>query len=226
MSHPRPHFELEGTSSGQRYRETVRVTLIGSVIDFLLGVTKIGVGLVAHSQALIADGVHSLSDLVTDFIVLYAAKHARHDADEEHPYGHGRIETIATVGLGVLLILAATGIAWDAIRHMLAPDSLVQPGFWALVVAAVSVVSKEAIYQYTMVVARKYKSKMQGRGSCLMWRPGWLAGIGMLAVTSAIVPSKPFSIRSSMNITRRSQRLWQSRAGNCQVMCNANSKIF
>ncbi len=160
MNHPLPHFEIEGTSSERRYHDTVRVTLIGSVIDLLLGVAKIVVGVLAHSQALIADGVHSLSDLATDFVVLYAAKHAREDADEEHPYGHGRIETIATVGLGVLLILAAIGIAWDAIDHMLAPETLELPGFWALVVAAISVVSKEAIYQYTMVVARKYKSKM------------------------------------------------------------------
>ena len=160
MSHSQPHFEIEGTASEQRYRETVRVTLIGSVIDLLLGVAKIAVGFIAHSQALIADGVHSLSDLATDFVVLYAARHAREGADDEHPYGHGRIETIATVALGGLLILAAVGIAWDAINHMLEPDSLAQPGFWALVVAAISVVSKEAIYQYTMVVARKYKSKM------------------------------------------------------------------
>lgn len=158
MTHP--HFEIEDSASERRYRETVRVTLIGSVIDLLLGVAKIVMGVIAHSQALIADGVHSLSDLATDFVVLYAAKHAREDADEDHPYGHGRIETIATVALGGLLILAAAGIAWDAVSHMLEPESLMKPGFWALVVAAISVVSKEAIYQYTMVVARKYKSKM------------------------------------------------------------------
>jgi len=158
MTHPR--FEIEDSASERRYRETVRVTLIGSVIDLLLGVAKIVMGVIAHSQALIADGVHSLSDLATDFVVLYAAKHAREDADEDHPYGHGRIETIATVALGGLLILAAAGIAWDAVSHMLEPESLMKPGFWALVVAAISVVSKEAIYQYTMVVARKYKSKM------------------------------------------------------------------
>ncbi len=153
-------FEIEDADSEERYRETVRVTLIGSVIDLLLGVGKILMGYIAHSQALIADGVHSLSDLASDFVVLYAAKHVRQDADEDHPYGHGRIETIATVGLGVMLILAAVGITWDAIEHILKPDNLAPPGFWALLVAAVSVVSKEAIYQYTMVVARKYKSKL------------------------------------------------------------------
>ncbi|NOZ38378.1 MAG: cation transporter [Gammaproteobacteria bacterium] len=155
-----PHFGIEDTSSEERYRETVRVTLIGSVIDLLLGVAKIVMGYLAHSQALIADGVHSLSDLATDFVVLYAAKHVRQGADDDHPYGHGRIETIATVGLGVMLILVAVGITWDAVEHIMKPESLALPGFWALVVAAISVVSKEAIYQYTMVVARKHKSKL------------------------------------------------------------------
>lgn len=153
-------FEIEDAGSEERYRETVRVTLIGSVIDLLLGVAKIVMGYIANSQALIADGVHSLSDLGSDFVVLYAAKHVRQDADEDHPYGHGRIETIATVGLGVMLLLVALGITWDAIEHILKPESLELPGFWALVVAAISVVSKEAIYQYTMVVARRYKSKL------------------------------------------------------------------
>ncbi|MEN8801709.1 MAG: cation transporter, partial [Thiogranum sp.] len=80
-----------------RYQEVRKVTLIGSLVDFLLGVVKILVGWLAHSQALIADGVHSLSDLATDFIVLYAAKHSHREADEDHPYGHGRIETLTTV---------------------------------------------------------------------------------------------------------------------------------
>ena len=81
-----------------RYQQVRKVTLVGSLVDFLLGVAKIIVGWLAHSQALIADGVHSLSDLATDFLVLYAAKHAHRAADEDHPYGHGRIETLATVG--------------------------------------------------------------------------------------------------------------------------------
>ncbi|MCW9025609.1 MAG: cation diffusion facilitator family transporter [Gammaproteobacteria bacterium] len=159
------HHHQDSTSSGQdtqdsRYKATVRVTIIGAIIDFFLGVAKILVGSIANSQALIADGVHSLSDLATDFVVLYAAKHSSQDADEAHPYGHGRIETVATVGLGVALVIVAAGIVVDAIQRMLDPESLVVPGFWALVIAAISVVSKEAIYQYTMAVARRYRSKM------------------------------------------------------------------
>ncbi len=143
-----------------RYREVRKVTLIGSVVDFLLGVAKIVVGWIAHSEALVADGIHSLSDLATDFIVLYAAKHSHRDADEDHPYGHGRIETLATVGLGIALILVAFSIAWDAVLRIGEPDSLFAPGALALVVAFVSILSKEAIYQYTMRVARRLRSNM------------------------------------------------------------------
>ncbi|MDX1345122.1 MAG: cation diffusion facilitator family transporter [Sedimenticolaceae bacterium] len=143
-----------------RYREMKKVTLIGSVIDLLLGVFKILVGWVASSQSLIADGVHSLSDLATDFVVLYAAKHGSREADEEHPYGHGRIETLATAGLGVALMIVAIGIAWDAVSRLFEPERLFQPGVWALVVALLSVVLKEWIYRYTMRVAKRVRSPM------------------------------------------------------------------
>ena len=147
-------------TSTKRYKDTVKVTLIGSVIDLLLGVSKIVVGFASQSQALIADGVHSLSDLVTDFAVLYAAKHSHQEADEDHPYGHGRIETVVTVGLGLALIGVAIGIMIDATQRLFNPNTLLSPGMLALVIAVVSVISKEAIYQYTMVIARRYRSNM------------------------------------------------------------------
>ena len=143
-----------------RYREMRKVTLIGSVIDFLLGVLKILFGWLASSQALIADGVHSFSDLVTDFIVLYAAKHGSREADEDHPYGHGRIETLATAGLGLALMIVAIGTGWDAISRLFEPERLFKPGIWALVIALLSVVSKEWIYHYTMRVAKRVRSPM------------------------------------------------------------------
>jgi len=143
-----------------RYREARRATLIGSLVDLVLGVLKLAVGWLAHSQALIADGVHSLSDLATDVGVLFAARHASREADEDHPYGHGRIETAATVGLGFALIAAAAGIAWDAVRRLFAPELLLEPGVWALVVAVISVVAKEWTYRYTLRVARRLRSGM------------------------------------------------------------------
>ena len=135
------------TLNNPRYREVRKVTLVGSLVDFLLGVVKILVGWLAHSQALVADGIHSLSDLATDFIVLYAAKHSHRAADEDHPYGHGRIETLTTVGLGTALIMVAFGIGYDAVRRMNNTDLLLNPGFIALAVAAASVIAKEAVYQ-------------------------------------------------------------------------------
>ena len=143
-----------------RYKDTFRVTIIGSVIDLLLAIAKILVGLSAHSQALIADGVHSLSDLATDVIVIYAAKHAHQEADEQHPYGHGRIETAATVLLGIALLAVGAGIGWDAGTRLFHPDELLQPTLLAMLIAGISVVSKEAIYHYTMHYAKKHRSEM------------------------------------------------------------------
>lgn len=144
----------------KRYRETVKITVIGAVIDTILGIVKIVIGLAAQSQALIADGIHSFSDLATDAIVLYAAKHSHQEADEEHPYGHGRFETVATVALGVALIGVAVGITLNAVTRLFEPEVLPTPGTWALIIAAFSVLLKEVIYQYTMRVADKYNSAM------------------------------------------------------------------
>ena len=143
-----------------RYRDSRRVTLIGSALDLSLGIVKIIGGLAGHSQALVADGVHSLSDLATDVLVLVAVKHANIDADEAHPYGHARIETAATVALWVLLAIVGIGIALETARRLTAPESLVIPETWALAIAAVSVVSKEAMYHYTMVYARRLRSNL------------------------------------------------------------------
>ena len=155
-----PITEPQTGKHNPRYRETIKVTLIGSVIDLLLGVFKILFGFLSQSQALLADGIHSLSDLATDAIVLYAAKHSHTEADEEHPYGHGRFETVATVGLGIALIAVAIGISIDATLRLFNPEKLLIPGMGALIVAAISIVSKEAIYHYTIHVARKYNSNM------------------------------------------------------------------
>ncbi len=155
---------LESVTSGraeaQRYRDIYRVTVVGAVVDLALGIAKIAFGVIARSQALIADGIHSLSDLATDVIVIYAAKHGSREADEEHPYGHKRIETMATVALGVALILTAIGVCVDAARRLFQPELLLVPGVSALVIAVLSILSKEAIYHYTMRAARRYRSTL------------------------------------------------------------------
>lgn len=143
-----------------RYRETRKVTVVGGVLDLLLGVAKIFVGLVNHSQALVIDGVHSLSDLATDIMVVFAAKHASAEADADHPYGHARFETVATVALGVALIGVGAGLGYDAANRLFHPERLLVPGWLSLVVAALSIVSKEAIYHYTMRAAKRLRSNL------------------------------------------------------------------
>lgn len=143
-----------------RYREAARVTIVGGILDLVLGLAKLAAGYFASSQALIADGIHSLSDLATDGMVLFAARHSNVEPDAEHPYGHGRFETIATVGLAVALILVASGIAYGAAKRLIEPELLPHPGIWALIVAVLSIAGKEWIYHYTMRVARRQRSDM------------------------------------------------------------------
>lgn len=147
------------TARDERYRATRRVTVIGGILDLVLGVLKLVFGYLASSQALIADGVHSLSDLATDFMVIWAAREASRAPDANHPYGHQRIETLATIVLGLALAAVALSIAWDAARSALG-DDLPTPGVAALLVAGFSVVSKEAIYRYTMHVANELGSEL------------------------------------------------------------------
>jgi cation diffusion facilitator family transporter len=130
------------------------------MLDLVLGIVKIIVGFVSHSQALVADGVHSFSDLATDLLVIAAARHATQGPDQEHPYGHGRIQTAASVFLALSLVAVALGIVWDSLARLQNVDGNLQPGYWALVVAAVSALLKEAIYRYTARSARRLDSKL------------------------------------------------------------------
>ncbi len=160
MGHSRADNLTAANAQEIRSREIRKVTLIGSAVDLLLGIAKIFGGVISSSQALIADGIHSLSDLATDVIVLYAMKHSVREADEEHPYGHGRIETLATVVLGISLLGVAVGIALDAIDRLFNTERLLNPGMLALLIAIISVLSKEAIYHYSMTIARKFRSNL------------------------------------------------------------------
>ncbi len=143
-----------------RARVSKRVTLVGALVNVLLSGAKIFFGFVAQSHALIVDGIHSLSDLLSDAMVWFASHHAQHGPDEKHPYGHGRFETGATLGLGVLLILVAVGIVWDSVERLFAPEQLLHPGPVALIVAIFSVLVKEVLYHYTMRAGRRVDSKM------------------------------------------------------------------
>ncbi len=144
----------------QRKQETNRITLWGVAVNLVLAVLKIAGGIIGQSQALLADGIHSLSDLASDAMVLVAVKHAGEDADEDHPYGHARYETLATVALGIILIVVAVGIAYDAITRLQNPDEIAVPALFTLIIAAISILSNEALYHATHAVAQKIRSPL------------------------------------------------------------------
>ena len=137
-----------------------RVTIVGALVNVFLSIIKIGFGIIGQSAALIADGVHSLSDLASDLLVLIAVRLGAREADHDHPYGHRRFETIATVVLGVGLIVVAAGIAWDVYERILQPERLLIPHPEALGIAAISILANEWLYQYTKRVAILTRSKL------------------------------------------------------------------
>jgi cation diffusion facilitator family transporter len=143
-----------------RYIAIRNVTFLAITINILLTIIKILFGIVGHSQALIADGLHSLSDLLVGAITLVAAKYSTQPPDLEHPYGHGRIETLATIAGGGLLLLMAGGLLIDAQRRLFEPELLLQPTSISLAAAIFSIVIKEAIYHYTIYVANRVRSPM------------------------------------------------------------------
>lgn len=138
------------------------VTWVGFWINALLMALKLAFGFYGHSDALIADGFHSLSDFGTDFIVLVLVGIAHKGADNDHPYGHGKFETIASVIISLILICVAAGITISGIRSIVGfayGEPLLRPDIWTLVVAALSIVAKEWLYRYTMTNARAVESE-------------------------------------------------------------------
>lgn len=137
-----------------------RTAVVSGVVNVVLSAAKVAAGMVWSSQALIADGLHSLSDLLSDVLVWFAGRHATQAPDRDHPYGHGRYETLATLALGLLLMGVAIGIGWDAAERLFVPAELLQPQPLALVAAAASVLVKEWLYWWTLAYARRVRSDM------------------------------------------------------------------
>jgi cation diffusion facilitator family transporter len=143
----------------RRHRIVKRITITGAIVNCLLAASQIVFGIVGHSQALLADGFHTLSDLLSDFIVLFAVKQSSAAADEDHPYGHGRIETLATVILGFLLVAAGLGIGYRGIDSI-ASSQQSNPALITLVFAGLAIVAKEFLYRYTMKAAKQTHSNL------------------------------------------------------------------
>ncbi len=189
----------------QRYLETRKVTIVGALANIVLAVGKILFGWMGHSSALIADGVHSFSDLLTDLLVILAAKFAHQEADSDHPYGHERIETAAAVGLAMLLLVVGLAIIYNAAVELINHHFGHRPNVYVLWVAIFSIVVNEAIYHYTKRVAKRIKSDILfanalhsrsdaasslvvliGVGGALLGLP-WLDGIAAIIVGLLIV---------------------------------------
>lgn len=154
MGHDHHHHHRQ-----ERSKETQKATIVGAVVNLILALSKTVGGFFTNSHALIADGIHSFSDLASDAIVWWASHHSAEAPDEEHPYGHGRFETAATLALGIILILIAIGIVWDGAERFLAGEQTV-PDAMALWIAAFSILANEGLFWYTILIARRIKSDM------------------------------------------------------------------
>lgn len=137
-----------------------RSTLVSAAVNLTLSIAQVAIGLAAHSQALVSDGVHSLSDLVADFVVLLAGRHSGKAPDHDHPYGHQRYETAASLILGVLLLAVGLGMLWAAVRKFAEPSSIASVHAVALWVAAAALVTKELLFRYMLRVAKRLRSSM------------------------------------------------------------------
>lgn len=155
-----PHHPSSPPAAGDRLAAAQRATWASVAVNLVMTVAQIFVGWAAHSQSLIAHGLHSFSDLLSDFLVLYASREGAHPADAAHPYGHARVETAATLVLGASLTAIGAGILWESgmrLQHAEALQAVEWSAFW---VAVATVVSKEGLYRYLIRVAEKTRSQL------------------------------------------------------------------
>ncbi len=137
-----------------------RSTWVSVGVNLLLTAAQVLVGIFARSQGLIADGLHSFSDLVADFVVLFANHHSQKEADADHAYGHQRFETAASLALGALLLAVGLGMLWSAVLKLRDPHSIATVHVVALWVAGGALLAKELLFRYMLAVAKRVKSSM------------------------------------------------------------------
>ena len=145
-----------------RTKEIFKVTIIGSVVNVLLLVLKFVAGVLGHSSAMVADAVHSLSDFLTDIVVLVFVKISGKPKDRSHEYGHGKFETLALTIIGLVLVVVALGIISNGVTKIddfFEGQTLEAPGMFALWAAVASILLKEAVYRYSIIKARKLDSQ-------------------------------------------------------------------
>ena len=152
--------EDEGYSQVARAAAASRCTWMSVIVNIALSCTQSVVGVMSKSQGLVADGIHSLSDLIADFVVLFASHKSKEDADEGHPYGHLRFETAASMVLGILLLIVGVGMIGSAVFKLETPESIPTVHIAALWVAIAALVAKELLFRFMLRVAKKVKSSL------------------------------------------------------------------
>lgn len=153
---------MSAEAASSREKGIYKVTIAGSIANFVLVVLKFVAGILGHSAAMLADAVHSLSDFVTDVIVIVFVRISNKPQDKGHDYGHGKYETLATAIIGILLLFVGFGILWNGVSSIYAfikGEQLGAPGMIALVAALVSIVCKEILYQYTVIKGKSLNSQ-------------------------------------------------------------------
>lgn len=155
-----PFDDPEAVDPEQRRRVAQRSTWGSVVVNIVLTVLQLFAGLWAHSQALVADAIHSLSDLMSDFLVLVVNRHSHQAADDDHHYGHQRYETAASLVLGLLLLAVAVGMLWGAIDRLTNAEGIPKVEALALYVAAGTLLAKELLFRYLLTAAEQVRSSM------------------------------------------------------------------
>jgi cation diffusion facilitator family transporter len=148
------------TQSAEKHHVARKSTFVSIALNSVLMTLQIVIGMIAHSQALVADGVHSLADLVSDFVVLIANRHSGAEPDADHNYGHSRYETVASLFLGALLIAVGVGMLWRAGTRLADLQDIPAVHLSALAVAVLVLVSKEALFRYMLREAQRVRSAM------------------------------------------------------------------
>lgn len=144
----------------ERFAAAQKSTWVSIFINLLLTLLQLAGGFIAHSQALMADGLHSLSDLMADVLVLFANRHGNRHADANHPYGHARIETAATLILGVFLAALGVGLLVAAAMRLQHPSTLQVVSPLGLAIAVLALIAKESMFRYMLSVALRVRSQM------------------------------------------------------------------
>jgi len=147
-------------ASADKYSAGKKSTLVSVVVNLTLTISQVFAGLLSGSQGLVADGIHSLTDLVADFVVLFANHHSAKDADEDHHYGHQRYETADSLFLGVSLLAVGLGMLWSAGHKIVNPVGSTQISLLALYVALGALAAKELLFRYMLAVAERVRSSM------------------------------------------------------------------